>query len=533
MIPHYQPAAAHRFNRATAQRKKTVRESHEKQLIPDDGEDTGEAEAELERLLSGSSPKVDADTSPRIPPSSPPTLPPPAASEFTGVESFIHVAPPLAPFKHKPESEYERVSGDLSSSFHSIYKFEKKKHKDRPHPTLYFFKQNKGATPIDDFMYELEATSCAFYHLIAPHHTPTARALFNSSVQYIGVLSKNLAGFKSTLEEPLKEEDLIIDVLAQKQCTIEDLEALDNRALEENLNLDGLPDNQIIKELVIKGKDSLIRRVPIKARDLRNYRTIKGLAIGLTTSYVFEDDDCHTGNISKDGKRIDFDMSPWPITYIFKKTGPIDWTFRDPANRFVVTARDIETLPNFRDAQPFYWPTEPVRVLPEAVMSVAATMFNISRNAFQSKDNAIYKKLEKNPVFIYHKFATLMKYALTNETMYRRISELHIRDESRFKPTPTSKSVPIIDMMAKHQLHRVNYFRQELSKLPSFQTYLKENGDKILKTILLDFAEYNAKIERKFSKHDLYRDQIIDLTQVIKDYCSLCAKSQLVKNPDI
>jgi hypothetical protein len=130
-------------------------------------------------------------------------------------EIFV-MHPTPVPLKHKPEHEYVRKSGNLSKSFHDIYIMEKAKSKKDKEPSSYFFKQNKYEK-VDPFMYELEAATCSFYHLLAPHHSPTARAIYdNKTMDYVGVMSKKLDGFNTTLADPLREEDLEIKTLQRR-----------------------------------------------------------------------------------------------------------------------------------------------------------------------------------------------------------------------------------------------------------------------------------------------------------------------------
>ncbi|VVC76542.1 hypothetical protein AQUSIP_18580 [Aquicella siphonis] len=457
----------------------------------------------------------------------------------TSISSIPHIPvmklplPPI-PLKNRCISDYAAASVNLSRSFHDIFMMKKKIRKklNALKNQAYFFKQNKCG-PLDNFMYEIEAASCGFYHLIAPHHSPSARAIYNDKFEYIGVLSKAVPGFVSALDDPLREEDLPIEAL--NHISIEDMDALDERARLENLDLDNKPGPHVIFEYILpdpggtglslQGSGGKTRRViPVTAKDLRNYRTIKGLAIGLTTSYIFEEDDCHTGNMSKDGKRIDFDMSPWPITYKFKKTGPIDWTFRDPAARFPVTACDILNFPNLKDAAPFYWPTIPVRFIPEAFISAASKFFKTSNNAFPSQDNSLYQRLAKHPVFIHHKFSTLLKFLLTNDETYRSICTLHIRPESQHENQST------VDMLVQHQAERLRAFKSEITKLPQFRDWLSLNGDTVLKNILYEFTEYNQRFARKLSVQPLYQPHIINLDHAVKEYVDICEKSQIVKS---
>jgi hypothetical protein len=434
---------------------------------------------------------------------------------------FTMIVPTPIPLAQRPESDYEKVSENISESFHNIYQMRKRKSKHK-HRSLYFFKQDK-LTPIDPNMYELESTTCSFYRLIAPHHAPkSGKTIYDSSFNKIGVLMKAVSGFKSTLQDPLRESDFQIDVL--KDMTIDDLDAIDERARREGLDLENKPDSKIICEVFLTNQDASnpvknsIRKIQVTAKDLKNFRIMKGLGIGLTTSYIFEEDDCHTGNMSKDGKRIDFDMSPWPMTYKFKSIGPLDWTFRAPGNRFNVTARDILNFPILTDAAPWYWPTTPARYFPESFIRAASKFFRVSQNAFQSADNAIYQKLAANPVFIHYKFTTLLKYILSGPDIYRSLSQLHISDEKN------------IEMMAKHQAERMQLIRAELLKLPQFHDFLVKHGDSVLKKILSEFAEHNAKFAKKIDQNPLYKLQIINTENIIKEYVEICGKTKIQKN---
>jgi len=435
-------------------------------------------------------------------------------------ECFVMIPPTAIPLKQRPESHYEKISGNLSHSFHHIFKMIKKNRKiDSKPPTVHFFKQNKD-NPHDPYMYTLEATICGFYQLLAPHHSPSARALYDGQLNNVGIISKELQGFKPISEEPLKEEDFLIDAL--KYISIEELESIDERARREGLQLENKPNNQIIYQVFLSPNNNLgstedkpAIKIPVTARDLKNFRTIKGQAIGLTTSYIFEEDDLHTFNVSETGVRIDFDMSLWPITYHFKKGGAFDWALRDPTGRFDVTANDILHFPNLKDAAPFYWP------------ALAANVLNVSKNAFSSRANAIHQKLESHPVFIHYKFVTLIKYILTSEDIYRNISRLHIHEESKFE------NKNFIDILAKHEADRLALFKTELLKLTNFHEFLATHGDKILKNILMEFSEYNTKFAKKIGQNSLYQPQIINLNQVIKEYVDICAKIRIVKNPDI
>jgi hypothetical protein len=435
----------------------------------------------------------------------------PATSLFIKTPS---VKTPL-PLKSQCITDYTFTSGNISESFHDLYKLKKAHLNPEKKSATYFFKQNKYEKT-DQYMYELEATICAFYRFLAPEYAPISHAIYDEKKRYVGIAVKELPGFKKVLDEPLTKDDL--EVKALKYCTIEDLEEIDERALSENLDLSKIPDTEIIH--LTK------RMVKITAKDLINFRILRGLAIGLVISYAFEEDDNHRGNMAKDGKRIDFDMSFWKLLFNFKKTGPVDWAFRDPKGRFNVTARDIKKFPNIEDALLFYWCTIPSRVLPEAFILIASKFFQVSRNAFQSHENVIYQTLEKNLVFKHYEYATFLKLALTRQEHYKNISSMHIRSDSFYK----NKS--IIDMVSLHVGERLQMIRQELIKVSEFNDFIVNHGDNVIKDIVLDFAVYNAKLENKIKTQPLYQNQFVNLTDVINDYAHFCAEMSIPKSQD-
>ena len=186
-----------------------------------------------------------------------------------------------------------------------------------------FFKHNTT----DSIMSELEAAVWSIYHINAPHHVPAkANAHFNRENEYVGISTTEIPSFRSTMDEPLEEKDLL------------------------------------------------------------KRSTVKALAVILTLSYILEEDDLHRGNMSKDGFRIDFDMSLWPVLGNFKEGTMIDWMYRPrDQERFCITANDIDNFPDIKDAKPFYWPTIPQPIITEGARNVLSNFIPISRNAFPTK----------------------------------------------------------------------------------------------------------------------------------------------------
>lgn len=254
--------------------------------------------------------------------------------------------------------------------------------------------------------------------------------------------------------------------------------------------------------------------------DLQNFNTLKGLAEGITLSYIFEEDDCHTGNITKKGKRIDFDMSQWPLLYNFKNGGLINYFFRKPANNFEVSAQDLENLPNLKKANPFYWPTKPAPIIPETLLQQCPWL-TASRNAFKTQDNDIYQRLATNPVFIYYKFVTLLKYILTYPSMYSNICKLNIDDSVAFNNTSIASHI------GTRQGQRIQKIKEELIKLPAFVTFIKENGTTVLQGILRDFMQKNLITQKRSTKDPRYTQTHISLNRICRNYVDLCAQLKI------
>lgn len=257
---------------------------------------------------------------------------------------------------------------------------------------------------------------------------------------------------------------------------------------------------------------------PFTESDLENKDIVKGLANILTLSYIFQEDDLHRGNMSKYGLRFDFDMSVWPILGKFKKGAAIDWIYRtvDP-KRFVITARDIDNFPDLTDASPFYWCTVPQKGVDERV-------YRLNERSFSIAENAAYKKLKSDPVFIREKFKAMLKFLLISTNHYNMLTRQHIRNDLRH-PDPEMKGKKMTDVMTEHIDARKNELRNVLVQMPTFREFLWLHGNEVLKEIKHEFKEYNQQItiseSRKWDKHPerssrILIDKLVHL-QSIKD----------------
>ncbi|MDR3492127.1 MAG: hypothetical protein P4M12_08830 [Gammaproteobacteria bacterium] len=453
--------------------------------------------------------------------------------------SMIKISVPTPPIKNISIDDLKIGRPLETTTFHSVYRAIDKNTKQK-----LFFKEN----PPNSFLSELEAVNAEYYKFIAPDYVPDTSAIYevkNGGVLiYKGVVSAEIPGFIPVSLDPLKDDDLDIKDLAERNLFII-LDNLENeiRVLEKksaliemnNLRLDeeekaiqanfkkvnqgcttdpseiDLIKKQFLSNSTNKNKQfiegtdlakeyySFYKKLQIEHNvskiQFEKYRIIKGAAIGLTASYIFMEDDLHHNNMTKDGKRIDFDMSLWPILYEFKNNGMINLAFRKPTSKsFDVTQYDIEHFPNLKNAVPFYWPTNGAPIFSESTTAVIKNIFSLSNNTYSSQVNSVYKKLETNPVFVHHKYATLLRYILSHAETYRYLSQLHIRKECTFQ----YKSV--IEMLVQCQAARIQKFKDKIVNVPAFADFMKQHGENIFKKIVNESMLRNKKYERQISQ---------------------------------
>jgi hypothetical protein len=461
------------------------------------------------------------------------------ADEISGFEEEAF-APPI---KSLAEKEIQKLENLPKKSFHEVQKVRVITDSELIEG---FLKINATGSLVS----QLEATASGFYKIFGSHLVPTMHAVYNNSMEYTGVLSETLPGFKSIVADPLKKEDLNVDFLAEKKLSIEEVDRLEielrkldeeeqafirkekklehdlavlkeNKANEEKSeNRRKISDNLLsqsnlslrFQELYDRKKkrlEKIAEEQKITEQDIKRYRTVKNLAVTLTTSYIYMEDDLHRNNISKDGLRIDFDMSLWPIFYMFKaallksyrKPGEANQPgdLINPLNKFNVTARDIEQFPLLTDARPYYWVTRSTDEKSYAsstntrdiFKSVKETLFpSAAENAYPDHTHPIYQSLHTNPVFIHHKFKTLLKYILTTEDVYRTIAKQHM-DE--FCKNVDAK--PMIDVLVKQQMDRIEKFETELLKIPAFLTFFQQHSQECMDELLQELHAQGVDVD--------------------------------------
>lgn len=305
----------------------------------------------------------------------------------------------------------------------------------------------------------------------------------------------------------------LLDLALQKAVTISA-----NRKLEEAYKLTKA--NGIDLEKLKDEEKITCDGFSITVKDLKNYRIVKRLAVALVTRYLMQDTDGHNQNMSKDGWLIDFDMAKLRILFQFRNPDFWDRRLRQPSERtFIVTARDIAEFPNIRDADFYYWPTK-ATLLTKSMAKKISWVYTVRENFFEKKDNDVFQKLSTNPVFIFHKYKTLLKYILTDGNMFRNIGKLHLREDLTYRDENDGKFKNLLDEIINDEEARIQKVRDVLIKMPEFQKFLAHNGKYVLQLIKDEFLDYRNKYKLKLKEKPYYKELVnsINLEEIHKRY---------------
>lgn len=308
--------------------------------------------------------------------------------------------------------------------------------------------------------------------------------------------------------------EILEDIVSSAFNDVITLEKFDQCKKNENLILEDCPDNEIL-HATIDNKEVLV-----SAKELKNYRIVKNLAVGLVTRYDLEDTDGHNLNFSKFGPYIDCDMSLLRILFQFRKTTLSDQRLRKPnENTFIITEYDIANFPDIEDADFYYWVTKQTWV-PEYLASSVSWFQLIPENRFRNSDNEVFKALARNPVFVFHKYLTLTKLMCLDENIHRNIAKLHMRDleyedidDIKNKKNSDDK-VPLrkaLDEITADRKQRIKDKHDVLIKMRMYQKIINKHGNFVYAAIKKQLDEYRNKKINKLAKKPHYKDLIESL----------------------
>lgn len=249
-----------------------------------------------------------------------------------------------------------------------------------------------------------------------------------------------------------------------------------------------------------------------KQQSIEIHKHKAGLARMIAASYALEEDDLHKGNygIDKKGRivRLDFDMSGWSRTYKVKGKRTVSQAgfLRTPRTRFEITERDVKSLPELHDANPFYWPT---------------SLF------YYFDDSQDFRNLQDDFEFNQHKYFTLLMFCLIPEAYIRKLAKWYI--EPKFSDDR--------DLHVKGLIERQKNLRNTMLRMPGFQCFALNKG--VFKqdphsahkkyranALSQDNGKSRAElVDAAFAEHKEKAPLFLDMQEAFSQYNELFSKS--------
>ncbi|MDP1573676.1 MAG: hypothetical protein Q8L78_01895 [Coxiellaceae bacterium] len=375
------------------------------------------------------------------------------------------------PLYGKPDSFFSHLSGTGQVSGHETTIVAKlRKERERNKPFRWVFK--KFSNPL---LAEIEAGVAACYYLIAPEHNPKIRVVYDTAGKAIGTVSKLFPNYMS-LREYLGDHFGVAGFEIETQKKL-------NRLIEN------------------------------------------GLAEVQTLSYFFEEDDLHLENIGvlcqKKGDefvvdeegffivekvvRIDYDMSAYTIVAQEALRGDRTGYGRKPlTERFLLTDRDLTTLPCVEDADPWYCST-----IYRASMDIPLARVS---HAYTKEQVQIFRTLSQHPSYSAKKFLTLLKITLFNDDTFISRLSAHVDDPASLSQLKkfTAKKNALKEMLPKNA--KFQSACEESLEDPFLESIWREG----IRSFIVGIAEYNQHLKPK------HQSLFVDVELLKNEYYTLC-----------
>ena len=326
------------------------------------------------------------------------------------------------------------------------------------------------------------------------------------------------------LEKGIEYAGKLVSLNKNDHVDVLKLEAIDHFAKKNNYVLEKMCDIDKISAQCTSDN------FEISVKDLKNYRLIKGVAEGTVASYVNAENDYHSKNGAKDGRRIDFDMSEWEFLSQFKKCNCFEWLFNGMSDNrfiellnwnkspnedpFVFTERDIRNFPAIQDAAFRYWPTKS-DLVSKSGLNITSAIFE---NFYTTENSETFKKLSIHPVFIFHKYKSFLKHILVTEEMFREGAALCMR-KNLVMPNSDKN---LLEEFISYKLNRMKNLKITLLKMPKFHEFLAKNKENIFQLIqeefMRDIIEYKNEMEKEGNDHYQKLIKAIDLANMENEY---------------
>ncbi|KTD76107.1 hypothetical protein [Legionella worsleiensis] len=171
----------------------------------------------------------------------------------------------------------------------------------------------------------------------------------------------------------------------------------------------------------------------------------------------------------------------------------------------------------------------------EEIANVFKSFERFKRHSFTVEDNTRYKLLAGHPVFIFHKYKTLLKYVLTDPEVFRQLAELNIT----LSPAQSSNDnePSIHEQLIRDEIDRIQEIRNTLISMADFKQFLKEHDQVAFELIKEELSSEQIKYSAK-SRDQGYYQSLVDaldpdrLHDRFQALCRECFAEELLSSED-
>ena len=130
-------------------------------------------------------------------------------------------------------------------------------------------------------------------------------------------------------------------------------------------------------------------------------------------------------------------------------------------------------------------------------------------NRFSVDDIRTFKSLFPHPVFIFHKFKTILKYMLTDSHHYESIAEMYIAAKRKFTGESPYKGRYIREAVVTDESRRISEISSVVTEMDEFKEFLQQHGDFAFGLIKREFEQYQNEFTNKKSDSRPKYEQLV------------------------
>lgn len=154
-------------------------------------------------------------------------------------------------------------------------------------------------------------------------------------------------------------------------------------------------------------------------------------------------------------------------------------------------------------------------------------MNNSNKNRFTEDDNAVYKSLATDPVVVFHKYKTCLKYILSNEQLYPCLAKLTVSSDSTItNPLNNNQPESLQKTLVNDEVARINEVLSTLVNMQDFSDFMTDHGQYALTMIKEECELLRKKYARKALGKEYFVPLMTELKkmgdQLDKDFDTLC-----------